>query len=277
MRFKHVFVAFGLFCSCSIAFAQDDLLSLIPEEKTRDYASASFKTTRVVNGHSVENPAAGVLDFKISHRFNYLKGGFYDIFGLDGATMRIGLDYGINDRLCIGWGRSTLQKAYDGYVKYKLVRQQTGLKNVPVSVSWVSTMAVNTLRWDNLDRVNYFTSRLYYTHHLIIARKFSESTSLQLMPTMVHRNIVSTLAEKNDVYSIGIAGRQKITKRIALNAEYFYNFPNQLDPIYVNPLALCVDIETGAHVVRSWQWCDGPPHTLNRKADRSSAAALNTR
>lgn len=232
-------------------FAQDDdLLSLVDDEdkNTTNFARAAFKTTRVINSHSLENVAAGVLDFKISHRFGVLNNGFYDIFGLDNATIRFGLDYGITPRLMVGLGRSTYEKTYDGFIKYKLLRQSKGKRNMPITASLVAGMSINTLKWANPDRDNYFSSRLSYYYQLIIGRKFGEGFSMQIMPTLVHRNLVETRAEKNDVISIGIAARQKLSKRIAVNAEYFYVLPNQLTESSRNSLSVGFDIETGGHV-----------------------------
>lgn len=232
------------------ANAQDgDLLSLLEEEPTVEYTAASFKTTRVVNGHSIENTAAGVLDFKISHRFSPLNNGLYDVFGLDGATIRIGLDYGISDRLMVGLGRNSKEKIYDGFVKYKILRQSSGKRNMPISLSGLVDAQIKTLRLDDdLDRQYSFSSRLYYTFQLLLARKFSDHLTLQLMPTLVHRNLVATRAESNDVYALGVAGRVRLTRRVTLNAEYYYVLPEQLASQYTNVLSVGFDIETGGHV-----------------------------
>lgn len=253
---RHFFIPLCLWCFTLLGatmplFAQDDdLLSLVDDEdkNTTNFARASFKTTRVINSHSLENVAAGVLDFKISHRFGVLNNGFYDIFGLDNATIRFGLDYGITPRLMVGLGRSTFEKTYDGFIKYKLLRQSKGKRNMPITASLVAGMSINTLKWANPDRDNYFSSRLSYYYQLIIGRKFGEGFSMQIMPTLVHRNLVETRAEKNDVISIGIAARQKLSKRIAVNAEYFYVLPNQIAESYRNSLSVGFDIETGGHV-----------------------------
>jgi hypothetical protein len=98
------------------------------------------------------------------------------------------------------------------------------------------------------DRPNYFTSKLFYTFQMIIGRKFSEGFSLQLSPTLVHRNLVATTLEKNDVLALGVAGRLKLSKRTAINAEYIYVLPNQLAPEFRNSLSIGFDIETGGHV-----------------------------
>jgi len=231
-----------------VAIAQDDLLSLLGDEETTDYTTASFKTNRVINLHSLENTAGGVLDFKISHRFGTLNGGFYELFGLDNASIRLGLDYGVTDKLTVGVGRSSFQKAYDGFVKYKFLRQSTGKKNMPVTAALLLTSAIQTLKWPIPERDNHFSSRLYYTTQLIVGRKFSESLTLQLSPTMVHRNLVKTNAEKNDVFALGAAGRIKLSKRLALNAEYIYLLPNQVADGVKNSLSVGFDIETGGHV-----------------------------
>ncbi|MDX5348656.1 MAG: DUF5777 family beta-barrel protein [Hymenobacteraceae bacterium] len=232
----------------SSAFAQDDLLSLIEEEPQVNYATASFKTTRVINGHSLENVAPGVLDVKISHRFGFLNSGWYELFGLDAATIRLGLDYGISDRIMIGVGRSTVEKTYDGFVKYKFLRQSTGKRNMPITAILFSGISVNSLKWQFPERDNHFSSRLNYTHQLIIGRKFNEAFSMQLMPTVVHRNLVKTPAEENDVLAMGIAGRQKLTKRISINGEYYYVLPNQIRDEFRNSFSVGFDIETGGHV-----------------------------
>ncbi|MBK6933274.1 MAG: hypothetical protein IPH12_21360 [Saprospirales bacterium] len=232
-------------------FAQDengDLLSLLGEESTVEYATASFKTNRVVNGHSLENTAAGVLDFKISHRFSPVRNGIYDLFGLDGATIRFGLDYGITDRLMIGVGRSTKEKIIDGFAKYKILRQSAGKRNMPVTLSYLVDAQIKTVKFPEEERENYFSSRLYYTHQLLIGRKFNDQLSLQLMPTLVHRNLVLTRAEKNDVFALGAAGRIKLSKRVTLNAEYYFVLPDQISSDYTNVLSVGFDIETGGHV-----------------------------
>lgn len=250
MRKKFTWSLFALICLCHQSLrAQDDLLSLLGEEEPEtEFATAAFKTNRVINLHSLENTAAGVMDFKISHRFGTIDGGLYDMFGLDNATIRLGLEMGITDRLAVGGGRSSYEKTYDGFVKYKLLRQSTGKRNMPITAALFGSAAIQTLKWPDPNRENYFSSRLYYTMQLIIGRKFSDNLTLQLSPTVVHRNLVRTNAEKNDVPALGMAGRVKLSKRIALNAEYIYVMPNTLGPEFRNALSIGFDIETGGHV-----------------------------
>lgn len=217
-------------------------------ENSTNYTTATFKTTRLIDGHTVENAAKGVMDVKISHRFGQLNGGGYELFGLDNATMRMGIDYGITDYLMVGVGRSTFQKTFDAFFKLKLLRQSTGKRRMPITVSYVPTIALRTLRWEDPTRKNYFSSRLSYTHQLIIGRKFSEGTSLQIMPTYVHRNMAILATDPNDLLAIGIGGRQKLSKRISLNAEYYYQIPKYRIDGTTNALSVGFDIETGGHV-----------------------------
>ncbi len=234
------------------AFAQDDLMKMLEEEtekdKKPDYATATFKTTRLINGHSVENVAEGVLDFRISHRFGYVNGGAYELFGLDEASMRLGLDYGLTNRWMIGIGRSTYQKQYDGFTKYKLLRQSSGTRVMPVTLSAIASMMYKSLKDENPDRENYVTSKLFYSGQLLIGRKFNESLSLQLMPTIIHYNLVQGVNDPNDVFAIGAGGRMKLSKRVSLNLEYYYQLPDYKLPGTTNSLAIGVDIETGGHV-----------------------------
>lgn len=233
-------------------WSQDDLMDLLEDdEPTTEYTYATFKSTRVINSHSVEQPANGALMFLIQHRFGKINTGIYELFGLDQATIRLGLEYGISDRLSVGIGRSSYEKTYDGFIKYKVLRQSTGVRNMPVSLSYYGGMTINSLKWEDQgveDRTNYFSSRLTYTHMLLLARKFSSSVSVQLMPVYTHKNLVETNEDANDIFSVGVGGRVKITKRMSVNAEYFYTPESQISYDFTQPFSLGLDIETGGHV-----------------------------
>ncbi len=148
----------------------------------------------------------------------------------------------------IGVGRGGREKIFDGFAKYKLLRQSTGQRNMPIAVSYLIDAQIKSLKFSDTERDNKFSSRVYYTHQLLLARKFSERLSLQLMPTLVHRNIVPTAGDKNDVLAIGFGGRIKLTKRTAINAEYYYVPAGQISESYANSLSVGWEIETGGHV-----------------------------
>lgn len=229
------------------SFAQDDLLASLEEEQDQKkvFTEATFKGTRLINGHSVETRKKGVMDFIISHRFGTIDGGAYELFGLDYASIRIGLEYAVSDRLYLGFGRSSYQKTYDGFVKYRVLRQATGAGSSPVSLTWFSSGAITTLKNDEYDLE--FTDRLAYTNQILLARKFNSRISLQLMPTWVHKNLIEETDETNDILAMGIGGRVKFSQRVALCAEYYYQF-DPLNETTFNALAIGFDIETGGHV-----------------------------
>lgn len=232
--------------------AQDDLMDLLNQDSASiDYAYATFKSVRIINAQSIEGPAKGVLLFMIQHRFGQLNSGSYQFFGLDQATIRLGLEYGITERLSVGIGRSSFNKTFDGFGKFKILRQSSGLRVMPVSLSYYSSVSLTSLSWADQGvegRKNYFSSRLTYTQMILIARKFNSSISLQLMPTYIHKNLVPTTFDNNDIFSIGAGGRVKLTKRMSINAEYFYTPTKQISYLFDQPISLGLDIETGGHV-----------------------------
>jgi hypothetical protein len=233
--------------------AQDIDLDAILEEATgseTEYVYATFKSTRIVSGHSIERMKEGQLDFRISHRFGRINGGAYEFWGLDQANIHFGLEYGITDWMMVGIGRGTYEKTYDGFLKFTLFRQSKGKKNMPVSISYLTTAAVNTLRWEGPGELDFW-NRLSYVHQLLVARKFGERFSMEINPSFVHRNMVATELDPNDLWSIGAGARFKITKRISINAEYYYVLPPLNDyrsQKTYNPLSIGFDIETGGHV-----------------------------
>ena len=256
MKGIKIILLFCLLSATAKTVAQDtasSLLSILEKEMEQQkdvtiYTTATFKTTRLINGHSLENVGKGVLDVKISHRFGNISEGGYELFGLDKASMRMGFDYGLTKNIMIGVGRSTFQKTYDGFIKIKILHQSRGKKNMPITLSYVPTIALKTIHFEDPKVNNHFSSRLSYSHQIIVGRKFSDKTSLQLMPVFIHQNLVTLAAESNDIFAIGIGGRQKITKRISFNVEYYYVLPGTKLNGTSNSLSVGFDIETGGHV-----------------------------
>lgn len=228
----------------------DDLMGLLEETPTKkSYTTATFKTTRMVTGHSIENTGKGVLDFRVNHRFGAMNNGGSTFFGLDDANTRIGFDYGITDWLMVGFGRNSFMKEYDGFTKVKILRQTEG-KGMPVTLSYMGAMSIQSLPAPILPpgQEYHFSNRMYYVNQLLVARKFNKWLSVQLMPTHIHYNLVPTTAEPNDLVAMGIGGRIKVSNRVTLNAEYYYRVPGTEQLGYHNVLSLGVDIETGGHV-----------------------------
>ncbi len=236
--------------------AQDDLMDLLEEENEPqiEYAYATFKGTRVINGQSNEIPGAGVLQFVFQHRFGSLSDDFfYNFFGLDNADVRLSLDYSFNDWLNVGVGRSSFQKTYDGSIKAKILRQSSGARTMPISMTAFASAFINSLKYtDGLP--HQFSDRLSYSYQLIIARKFNDDFSFAVTPSLVHFNLVDTRDQPNDVVTVGLSGRYKLNQRVSVNVEYFpqivqnFRTENGESVNYNNSLSLGFDIETGGHV-----------------------------
>ena len=247
MSIQKIIVIFSLTFIFSKANSQNvDLFAEKYNSQSSDIITATFKSTRVVNGQSIENVGAGIMDFRISHRFGAISQGSYNLFGLDQATMRIGLDYGITNRLMIGVGRSTYEKQYDGFLKYKIIQQQNGERYIPFGISYVASSIYKTLKDPSTTYVPYASDRFSFAHQLLIASKINDFVSVQLSPTLVHYNLVENNKIPNDFKSIGISSRIRLSKRVNVTSEYFYRI-DKLDGYY-NPLSLGIDIETGGHV-----------------------------
>jgi hypothetical protein len=222
-----------LLVSSVVVFSQEDV-------------SETFDDTRVVNGHSVETNKEGSMKFIIAHRFGLLNGGLYQLFGLDQSTIRMGFDYGITDKITIGIGRSSFQKTIDGFLKARLLTQNTG-GGSPISLTWLSTSDYNTLKSPANQEIEG-KLRFSYTHQLLLAKKFGDAFSIQVMPTYLHRNLVPTKEFSNDIFSVGTAGRLRLTQMLSLKAEYYIALPDQLSDANTNSLAVGVDIATKHHV-----------------------------
>jgi hypothetical protein len=228
--------------------AQDDLLSLVSGDKPKkEFVDYSFKSSRVIMSHSLEPVRPGVLDFRILHRFGNINGGLYELFGLDNATMRMSFDFGITKNLMIGIGRSTNKKELDGFFKYRLIHQSKN-GGLPFSLLIAGGGCLNTLKFTDTTRKNYFTSRMGYYGQVILGSKITEGFTLQFMPSIVHRNLVPTVDDPNDLFAVGVGSRLRLSKRISLNVDYYYRInPNEMDGTK-NPLSVGFDIETGGHV-----------------------------
>ena len=230
----------------SVSAQETDLLKGLDSIPQKQYVTNAFKSSRVINGHSVEMIGAGVLDVRILHRFGEVNQGIYDMFGLDQASMRMGFDYGLNKNMTVGIGRSTFKKEFDGFVKYRVVQQSKGNKSFPMSIVLVAGATLTTLKSPDSFKID-FKNRAAYFYQAIIGRKFTNRLSLQVSPTFLHRNFVAT-GDENETYSLGLGGRFKISKRIAFVVDYFLNLNGFPKDVFEDPLSVGIDIETGGHV-----------------------------
>jgi len=246
---KNIFLTFCLYVTIVQAQAQDDLLKELQEGQQRtEYALLTFKGTRIINGQSVETKGKGELEFIFSHRFGRVNSGSYNFWGLDDAFIRLGLEYGITQRLGVGVGRTSTDKTFDGYIRYKVLRQSKGEVNVPVTITAIATGYIKTSPQASDNPQIAPIDRLASSLSLLVARRFNSNLSLQLAPVYVHRNSVAQFLENNDDIAIGLGGRYKFTRSVALLGEYYHRLNAKENTPYFDSIGFGIDIETGGHV-----------------------------
>ena len=260
---KYLFTVIIVFVALSLS-AQDDLMNMLEEEVKAEAQPekvfASFKGIRLINANTIETTKKKTLEFRITHRFGNMKigesEGNHTFWGMDNASnIRFSLDYGVTENLSIGVGRSKINEHVDGSLKFRFLEQKTA--GLPLSIAYFVNAAVSPVQ--NVNGVfDDIANRFSYTHQIIIASKINRSISLEILPTLVHRNYVdgtiphpsNSSTEENDLLALGFAGRFKITKRMAFVADYFLSFSKYRDAEngYYDALGLGIEIETGGHV-----------------------------
>ena len=247
----------------SITTAQD---SVNIEEKKEapkpKFTRAVFNATKIINMQSTEIVSPGVLQFMISHHFSNIwnKGGgsqnVAQFFGLNSGVAHTYLSFDYSPLKYMNLGVAMAGGAkYEGWAKFRIIRQQTGIRNIPVTVGWYSMVNVNTSK----DPDNEFTGNKFsFLNQLLISRKFNDKFSLQLMPTWIHYNVVPYgINNSNEVFSMGIAGKYKATSKLNITMEYarqlnmYKNIISKSGAIlnyHPDLLSLGVEISTGTHL-----------------------------
>jgi len=247
VKLKIVCLYFVLIFS-SIVYAQEDLFNEIDTDSVQNkYVSSVFKGLKIINFESTKMASKKEFYFVVSHRFGSVKGGFKELFGLDQAATRLNFIYGISNGLNVGFSRSSYQKTYEMSLKYRLLQQGVN-GGSPVTIVGFNSISVNTLLDEAFLPELEFNDRLSYVSQLLISRKFNKNLSLELIPTLLHENLVENNKQDNTQYIMGIGGRYKITKRLSFNCDYGYHLNREHNSVFKNNLAVGVDIETGGHV-----------------------------
>ncbi len=228
----------------------------------------TFKDTRAVNVHSVETLPARKLDLRISHRFGDMfgdNGGWPTFYGLEtAADVAIGAEYGFSDRFTAGLYRSkgagstpqgdaSLRQLLNLVAKSRLLYQQTE-GGAPFSLALAATASLSTSGKiegnENLIRsFPKFSHRFAYNAQLIVARKFGQNLSLQLIPGVTHRNLVPFTGE-NTLFSVGAAARLQMNKVLGIVADATLPFsPTQTNENgYYAAMGIGFEFDTGGHV-----------------------------
>ncbi len=227
------------------------------------YTRATFNSTKIINMQSTEIVSKGSLQVLISHHFSNIwnkdaSGGenLGQLLGLNSGVAHtyLSFDYSPTRYLNLGLAAAGSSK-YEGWAKFKLLRQQTGVKNIPVSVALYSMAHVSTAKDPDVQST---WNKFSFMNQLLIARKFNDKFSLQVMPTWIHFNVVPYgINNSNEVISLGIAGKYKMTSKMNLTVEYsrqlnmYENLISKNGAILnyePNLLAAGIEINTGGHL-----------------------------
>lgn len=240
-----IFTLVFIFATSFTSFSQEeDLLQGLDSVDTKQNVESAFKGLKIVNLESTKIASKGDLYFIVAHRFSSIKNGIESFYGLDNAVTQIKFIKGLTNWLSLSAGRSEL--AYDFATKYRLHHQVEN--GFPVCIVGFSSIAFNnTLKQSTFPKM-VFKDRIIYVNQLLISRKFNQSLSLQLSPTIFHQNFVENDEQKNLQYAIGFGGRCKLTKRLSINLDYAAHLNRIKNSIYKNPLSVGIDIESGGHV-----------------------------
>lgn len=187
---------------------------------------ATFKATRIGLGQSVETRKKNVLEIVIMNRFwdhpkdysNTTEQSFLS----DELNTRIGLEYAFTDKFTLGIGASTWDKIFDGFVKYRLWQQSSTKKGSPVSVTIFQNIAYQNELSTSYYGPDEFNEVLSATTQLLIARKITSNTSIQLSPSFIHRSETVDENDPKNQFAIGIGARRKVGKHTSIVSEYFY-------------------------------------------------------
>jgi hypothetical protein len=213
----------------------------------------TFGTGLLIDNHTVATPYKGGIEFQIHHRFSLIET-YHNLFGIYGAAnSRLGLNYGITDRLMLGVGTTKDYKLQDFQWKY-LILQQNEDNSMPVSLSYYGNMVIDLQRKEAFGPVDRYRDihRLSYFTQFIVARKFNEVLSLQIAPSLLYFNAVPQYSNvskyKNLNLGLSAGGKASVTGSHSVIFEYDQLLTKQdLDEQPKPNLSLGWEIGTATH------------------------------
>jgi hypothetical protein len=240
-----------LLIGCYELNAQVDDLELMLEKEVgpvKDETKATFLSTFVLSNPSVEMLDKKGINMRISHKFGFLNSGSESFYGFDNSSSYIGLDYAPLNRINVGIGRSTFRKSVNSHIKINVFRQSKGYRSIPLTIALYGELDYRTQKYFNSDLQEDRLGRIEYSSQLLIARKFGNIFSLQLMPTFIHRNLVETENDTNNIYALGIGGTLRLQKVLRLNFEYFWVSEHDTPKTdYYSPISFGICYQTSRH------------------------------
>jgi hypothetical protein len=228
---------FLAFLSTGYVFAQEEAEPVMP----------AFETLTLVDAQTTANPYKGQLMLEIQHRFAEIQE-IADIFGIYGsANTRIGLSYGITDKIMVGFGTTRKNMLQDLEWKYAILTQTS---KMPISLSYHGNVVLDARdqKFFGPEEDYQFAYRMSYLNELIISSRIGDKISLQLAPTFVWFNAVPD-GYNNINASINAGARLQVLGFHAIILEYDQPLTDAETDVYPN-LALGVEIGTSTHSFR---------------------------
>ena len=246
---KKAFIIVVLSAVITTLFGQDEV-QVVEESKPVRF---TFGTSILIDNHTVATPWKGGLELEIHHRFSLIEN-YHNLFGIYGAAnTRIGLNYGITDRLMIGAGTTKDYKLQDIQWKYLILRQNED-NSMPVSLSYYGNMVIDLQKKEAFGPVESYRDihRLSYFTQIIVARKFNEVFSLQIAPSVAYFNAVphfsNEMKYKNLNFGLSAGAKATVAGSHSILIEYDQLLTKQeLDEQPKPNLSLGWEIGTATH------------------------------
>lgn len=276
---KTISLGILLVTSVSTLYAQQNLDSLFSDSTLNppnQPVLGTFASPFIVNAQSNETVHKHDLVLYIAHRFDDIAGkygGVKTLFGLDNATdVMISFQYGISNRLTVGIGRykgapevrdlkvpfNSISQLWYGEIKYRLL-EQTENNSMPFAITLygnavASSMAVNQNPSSDA-HFNNFGDRWSFMAQAIIARKFSNKISFEVIPAYLRRDFVA-FGDENNMFALGVGGRWQFSRTMAIIADAFLPFRSQSSKnyfmsngiIFYAPISIGWEIVVDGHV-----------------------------
>ena len=195
-----------------------------PIEKSKP-VRFTFGAEVLIENQTVATPYKGGLELQIQHRFSLIEN-YQNLFGIYGAAnTRLGLNYGITDRLMIGAGTTKDYKLQDLQLKY-LILQQNEDNSMPVSLSYYGNIVADLSKKEAFGPVERYKDihRISYFNQLIVARKFNDAISLQVAPSVIYYNAVPQYSNEsrfqNLNFGLSAGGKATVVGSHSIILEY---------------------------------------------------------
>lgn len=217
----------------------------------------TFGSIWILDNQTVMVPIKKTFELDFMHRFGTWDNGYQDFYGLFvSANVRFGFNYVPVNKLLVGVSFTEYNLTWEGYAKYALLKQTPG--KWPLSITYYADAAYATKKGSyphNSDKWMFF-------NQLLLARKISDRFSVQVAPSVTHKNTVqgfytgdttadgkSILGKEmlHDHFAITFSGKVKLSNTLNL----LLNYDQPITKHYTNNpypnLSAGLEVNTSSH------------------------------